>query len=476
MSTMKNSKDPRATSTPSSGPLSRYASIAGGTGLLVAFAVFSFQGWAGSNRSLGAAMDSPLGKLIGVALIAIIAAGIGLAIGSKSRAPRREARATAGSDSADATNATNATFRALVDQAPDGIVLIDAALQIRLVNRAFVAMTGIPAEECVGQTFGTLEARLQQAGDPTQQSNAELSAALRTSPEAQAIIPARNRRLFLTVPTSRALEWSVLPKLNDGTGPASMRAIMFRNVTNHVEVEQMKAEFLSVAAHELRTPLSSILGFSEILGKGGLPEPEQREFAELIAVESRRLADILDDLLDLTRIDASGIRAFHFRELPLVPLIESTVAQTKLPSDKYKLAVEIEPNAQWWIRADRNKLEQVLGNLLSNAIKYSPNGGEIKITVSWRKRDGKNLAEIAIIDQGIGMTPAQVTRAFDRFFRADTNGRVQGTGLGLSLVKEIVSRHGGEVLLESRKDAGTRMRILMPASPRKTVASEAVAG
>ena len=96
--------------------------------------------------------------------------------------------------------------------------------------------------------------------------------------------------------------------------------------------------------------------------------------------------------------------------------------------------------------------------------------------MSWRKRDGKNLAEIAIIDQGMGMTPAQVARAFDRFFRADTNGRVQGTGLGLSLVKEIVSRHGGEVLLESRKDAGTRMRVLLPASPRKTVASESVVG
>ena len=175
------------------------------------------------------------------------------------------------------------------------------------------------------------------------------------------------------------------------------------------------------------------------------------------------MISIVNELLDLARIDAKRGKDFNFQRVELSELLQEINASFKAPNERPGPGgpQDLTPH---WVRADRTKLTQAVTNVLSNAYKYSPEGGAISIEViEGRDPQGKSQrAGIRITDHGIGMTPDQLKRVSERFYRADNSGKIPGTGLGMSIVKEIVELHGGEMTLESQLDTGTTVTLWIP--------------
>lgn len=234
---------------------------------------------------------------------------------------------------------------------------------------------------------------------------------------------------------------------------------IFHDVSHEREVDRMKTEFISTAAHELRTPLTSIQGFSEILlTRDNLDVRERKKFLGHINKQSANLAAIINDLLNICRIESG--RSFVLDKEPCLvgefikKTAEPFITQSKM--HKFEIVVPKEPVE---IKADKDKMAQVLKNLINNAVKYSPYGGKIQIKGEMKK----SFYEVSVNDEGLGMTPEQVEKIFDKFYRADaTNTAIEGTGLGMSIVKHIVETHGGTVLVESEYGKGTKVTFTIP--------------
>lgn len=247
--------------------------------------------------------------------------------------------------------------------------------------------------------------------------------------------------------------------LRDKVGELTGAIFLVQDVTREREMERLKSEFVSTAAHELRTPLTTVLGFSELLlNEEGFSREQQREFLEYIYEKAEGLSQLVDDLLDVARIENGRDLKLNRESCDLQPLLERLVEPLRHNAPLHPIALQFPPEPVV-LEADRSKLKQVFENLLSNAIKYSPKGGTVTISVN----PNGPYWDIAIADQGVGMTPEQVERIFDNFYRVDSsNTAVGGVGLGLGIVKYIVEAHGGSMRVESNPGAGTTVIFSMP--------------
>jgi len=247
--------------------------------------------------------------------------------------------------------------------------------------------------------------------------------------------------------------------IEDKTGKHTGIITTMNDVTYEREVDRMKTDFISTAAHELRTPLTSILGFSEVLlNQDNLPPEEKTEFLGYINTQSKSLSKIIDDLLDISRIESG--RGFSISKEPCDPfrITKQVVSYYEKQSPQHQFKVMF-PKKPVEIMADRDKLEQVVKNLIDNAVKYSPDGGAIRI----RGKKVGNQYQVSVEDQGIGMTQEQAEKIFDKFYRAkDASFISKGTGLGMSIVKHIVEFHGGNVWVESEHGKGTTVHFTVP--------------
>lgn len=238
--------------------------------------------------------------------------------------------------------------------------------------------------------------------------------------------------------------------------------LYFRDVTHETEVDQMKSEFLSTAAHELRTPMASVFGFSEVLLAQEFDAATQREFLTIIYQQSKLMSEILDELLDLARIEARRGKDFRYTRVCLQDLAADVVKAFKLPPNR-AMPELLTPAQPLYVMADVGKLRQAILNVLSNAYKYSPGGGAVLVEVDTNgTADLPAAACIHVTDHGIGMAQKQLERVCERFYRADNSGSIPGTGLGMSIVKEIIELHGGRVSLTSTVGQGTRVSLILP--------------
>jgi PAS domain S-box-containing protein len=223
--------------------------------------------------------------------------------------------------------------------------------------------------------------------------------------------------------------------------------------------DRMKTEFISTAAHELRTPLTAIQGFSQLLlTQPGLSSQEQQEFLGHINSKAVTLTDLVAELLDIARFEAGGrlpLRKVRCSAGELVRFVDPFL-ETQTLHNRLTVSLEDETAA---LEADREKMGRVFENLISNAVKYSAEGSPIRI--EGKRREGNY--EFVISDQGIGMTPGQVEKVFDKFYRADSsNTAIGGIGLGMSIVKNIMEAHGGTIQVESAPGGGTTVRFAIP--------------
>jgi signal transduction histidine kinase len=252
--------------------------------------------------------------------------------------------------------------------------------------------------------------------------------------------------------------------LSSRRSPDGGLVVYLRDVTAEAEVDRMKTEFLSTAAHELRTPMASIHGFAELLMKRQMSPEKTRVLAGIIHRQSAWLVDMVNELLDLARIESRRGRDFKIEPVDVAALLDD--ATRALASAGGATRIRMLPQAtRTRVLADSGKARHALANVLANAVKYSPGGGNVLVHSVDTELEGRPGVAISVVDHGIGMTPEQVERIFERFYRADPSGSIPGTGLGMSLVREIMALHTGRVRVSSTFGRGTTVQLWFPAAP-----------
>lgn len=234
--------------------------------------------------------------------------------------------------------------------------------------------------------------------------------------------------------------------------------LVHRDITKEYEVDRMKSEFVSTVSHELRTPLASVLGFAELLLHRELKPDRQRKYISTIHQEARRLTTLINDFLDLQRME-SGRQSYDMRPAKLGELIQEAIELQKINIGSHHLEWKDDaPGAT--VFADRDKMLQVFTNLINNAIKYSPHGGTITIHL----RTDKDRLLVTTQDEGLGIPADALPNLFNKFYRVDNSDRreIGGTGLGLAIVKEIVNRHKGDISVDSVLGEGSAFTISLP--------------
>lgn len=339
----------------------------------------------------------------------------------------------------------NAQLNAMFSLSPDAFVAFAADGKVQFVNPAFQALTGIRPDKVVGKEEKNLDDELRRRSEPAE---AFAGVAAFFGEIGAPLCPPGT--LILKEPRH-----AVLSVVGIHSASASIPRILFlHDITREAEIDRMKSEFLSHAAHELRTPMTSILGFSELLLRREVDATKRQELLEIIHRQTQWLVVIINELLDLSRIEARRGSALKIEPVDLCGLATAAARDLSLDGVRWRLVVDLPPRPVH-VRADQAKLRQALTNVLGNAVKYAPGGGEIRVALA----EAPGRAGIAVSDQGIGMTPEQLTHVGERFWRADTSGQTPGTGLGLAIVKEILKLLGGELEIRSQFGAGTTVTL-----------------
>jgi PAS domain S-box-containing protein len=332
-------------------------------------------------------------------------------------------------------------LRRIVDAAKDGIVTTDGGGLITSANPA--------AEALFGYTDGTLFGRPVAVVLPGLQLGGASAARVTTGTELEGVRQDGSRF---------PAELSVSTVASDG-GRAFV--VIVRDVTERRAVERMKDEFVATVSHELRTPLTALRGHVELVldGDAGPVTDLQRRFLQVATQSADRLGALINDLLDVAKIEAGRVQLR--RELvDLGAVVREVAATFRMEATRRGLAFQEELAELPRVVGDRDRLIQVFGNLVSNAIKYTPAG---VVGVSARPTYG--AVEVVVHDTGVGMTPEEQRQLFTKFFRSrDRRGHDPGgTGLGLVIAKGIVEGHGGTLAVESEPGVGTRFRVALPA-------------
>jgi signal transduction histidine kinase len=333
-------------------------------------------------------------------------------------------------------------LQSVFDLSPDSLILINDQSKIVLVNPTFCKITSLSADDWLFNDEGFIWEKLAQLTADNQ---------VTTSQHEQLF------RLDLENPCKRVLQCQVLNINNETT--TGFRLVHLRDITHEEEVNQMKNQFITTAAHELRTPLTTVLGYTELLMNNKIPAEMRQESFETVINKTKHLINIINEMLDLTRLEEQSGRDFNIIPIESDVLINSVVSDVKPPLNRQPVIVENIANLK--VNVDKERFGVVINNLLENAYKYSSEGDVIIRTTH---DNLNNRVGFHVQDFGLGMTEVQQSKAFDRFWRADDSGKIPGTGLGLSYVAEVVKRLSGSIEISSLIGRGTTVSIWLPAS------------
>jgi signal transduction histidine kinase len=365
--------------------------------------------------------------------------------------------------------AERTTLAAILTSMQDGVIATDRQGRLLLVNRAAEELLGLPSGAAVGAAAGDLlpgplAAMLAEAATAAQVGATELQREDRvmevhcapiwrggdgTGPTAAAPAGARTGgRTGAEAATAEAVTGAVA---------------VVRDVTELRRSERLRRELTANVSHELRTPLTSIKGFAETLLAGAMrDEATARRFLEIIDAETNRLVKLVDDLMDLSRLEAKGA-ALELAPVDLAALVEETVTRLRPLAGSRRLEVHPGPGPVTVV-GDRDRLAQVLTNLIDNAIKFTPESGRVEVT--WRRQDGTVI--LTVRDTGQGIPPADLPHIFERFYKANrSRSAATGSGLGLAIARHIVEAHGGRITVHSREGVGTTFAVVLPRVPEE---------
>jgi len=330
----------------------------------------------------------------------------------------------------------------------EGIIAIDKEGRIILFNNALKNMTDYSSDRVLGKFHWEIirNNQLNELLKEVLQKGQPLTQEITIFSPQEKIFRASANPL-----TEKNEVWGAVVVLND--------------ITEIKKLEKMRSEFVANVSHELRTPLTSIQGFVETLKDGAINDPGKAQyFLEIIEKQSNRLNNLIEDILQLSKIESQEI-IMNLQSINLRDLIDKTISEfkKKIEQKNHKIKINISPQLPL-IKADPEQIEVVFRNLLDNAIKYTPNGGEIYISAFEK---AENIY-IEIADNGIGISAEHLPRIFERFYRVDKDRsrKLGGTGLGLAIVKHIVQAHGGTIGVESKPGKGSKFFFTLPKNSR----------
>jgi len=338
----------------------------------------------------------------------------------------------------------------ILELGQSGMLLVAPDGRVLHANGALLRMVGLARDQLPGLTARDLDARVQgllEAGQGLGPCFGDASGL------------AGPQVLRLARPEPRVIELSAR-RSADGA-----LAYYLRDMTVEFEVDRMKSEFLTTAAHELRTPMVSVFGFTELLLNRPIDDARRLDVLRTIHRQCSRLITMVNDLLDLARIESRQAQALSRERVCLAEVVREAVQGQHLGEGCHRIELHAQGRGELaWL--DPAKTAQAIGNVLSNAVKYSPQGGLIEVALlpgQVQTAQGPRPAVgVRVSDPGVGMTAEQLARVCERFYRADPSGAIPGTGLGMSLVKEIVELQGGRVDLWSAPGEGTRVTLWFP--------------
>ncbi len=348
-------------------------------------------------------------------------------------------------------------LRAMLELGDNGILYAEPDGRVTHVNLPLQQMFGIDASRVANLSLQDFERHLDEMLAPEDAHSRPLSALLRALASCSGGdgFARHSHHIRLASPRRLTLQMSA------GVTATGDIVLYFRDVTSETEVDRMKSEFLSTAAHELRTPLASIFGFAELMISRQMTPERQKELLATIHRQARLLMNLINELLDLSRIEARQGKDFHRGHHRIETLVQQTLRGLLVRDDRRQVRLHL-PQGGECIMVDPEKTQQALLNVLSNAFKYSPGGADIALQTSLKEAEGERYVGISVRDHGMGMTPEQLARVFERFWRADPLGAIPGTGLGMSLVKEITELQEGHVEVASVPGEGTTVTLWFP--------------
>lgn len=342
---------------------------------------------------------------------------------------------------------------AVLENAGEAIAIADAEGVIEYANPAWEKLTGYDATQVIQRKTRILDEEVLP----------DLFFTVRNAAQTQRIWC---RQLIGQRPDGATyiVDLTVTPVFDDSKALVNLVAI-YRDVTQYKELDRVKSEFLNTAAHNLRSPLTSILGYSELLlFRDDLSKEERARFLQYINDHAIHLKELVNDLLDISRIELGTGFAVKSEPLDLYPLLEQEIRSWRqaYPDHTYELLGD---RGSPQVEADTDRVRQVMRNLLSNATKYSPQGSSIIVSAT----PVGGFMEVTVTDEGIGMSREELDHVFEKFWRADASPTaVDGTGLGLIIVKHIIEQHGGHIWVESAKGKGTSVHFTLPMVDRQT--------
>lgn len=341
----------------------------------------------------------------------------------------------------------------ILSSVPDGVVLTDRALNVLHMNATAERILDTPLEKVLGQSISQISCPVDFRKKVAQRLNITHGA--------------RSFDLELSrANTSHKDIYQVrVSQLNSDDAASSGVILLLRDVTREREIERMKSAFLGMATHELNTPLTTIIGYSELLTApetaDNFSDEQKRDCLKLIHDKALSLGGLVDDLLDVSRVESGRALTLHYQEFDFEAMIREVVDRYAGEDSPHEFVVSSEEDSAILV-ADRLRLKQVIDHLVSNAVKYAPKGGRVNLTL--QRMDDKY--ELSVEDEGIGMDEGQLVHIFDRFYRADSSDTaVQGVGLGMSIVRHIVLAHHGDIQVESQLGKGTRVVVTLPLGP-----------
>lgn len=341
----------------------------------------------------------------------------------------------------------------ILSSVPDGVVVMDNSLNVMHMNAAAEMILGCTLEDSKGRSVDNLNSEVGFVKKLGQRINN-----IHGSPSFDFELPTEGGR------APRVYSVRISQLISDESESSGV-VMLVCDVTRERDIERMKSAFLGMAAHELNTPLTTIIGYAELMTAeetaANFSKQQQVDYLNLIHGKALALAGLIDDLLDISRIESGRQLAVSYDNFMLDTLIRDVVAEIGTTVEGHRLEINL-PEKSASICADKMRIGQVVEHLLSNALKYSPGGGLVQVNLT----DSGEKYDLYVEDEGIGMNEEQLEHVFDRFYRADSSDTaVQGVGLGMSIVRHVVLAHHGDIQIDSELGEGTKVRVTLPKQP-----------
>jgi signal transduction histidine kinase len=341
----------------------------------------------------------------------------------------------------------------ILDSLPRAVLVTDTDWRVQYVNQTLVSSLECPAESLLGEHLLLLGGSIGRRDSLGELLRYLIQ--LVSSPPQQLEV----KQVPIQIPERRFIRIHATPYCPEGQVVGYL--LTFADVTREGEIDEMKSDFISVASHEMRTPMTSIKGSLELL-LGGYAGELPAEATELLGISLTavdRLIRLINDLLDIAKIE-SGKMELHLDRLKVTDCVKKSMRSVRALSETHKVSIATEQQEHLPdVFADRDRLEQVITNLLSNALKYSPPESVVRVHV----QSMDDVVRVSVADQGPGIPPDKLEKVFDRF--QQLSGAKKGTGLGLTISRALIEQHRGRIWVESEVGRGANFHFELPVAP-----------